>query len=221
MTKEEYLNLVTSANREQPDFIAKLSVSLELYVYLEELLGSMIPKFDVDEAVGDQLDIIGLWVGASREVSIPITGAYFEWDGLTDTTGWDYGSWQPADAPSEITTLPDDAYRTLIKFKIAANSWDGTTPDAYRIWELLFPEYVFLIQDNQNMTYDLAITGGIIDSLTLALIRSGSIALKPEGVRIDHYYLPFDDGPIFGWDADSDTLKGWDEAAWAEELSPI
>lgn len=217
---EDYLNLIPSANRDKPNFIAKLSVSLELYVRIQDLLKSMVPLFDVDVAAGDQLDIIGLWVGVSREVRVPISGVYFTWDGSDPALGWDYGSWQPADAPANITVLPDDAYRQLIKFKIAANHWDGTTDGAYAIWEILFPDLVFLIQDNQDMTYNLAIVGGIIDSLTLALIRGGAIALKPEGVRIANYYIPIDTGPVFSWDTESEFLQGWEEGSWVQELPP-
>lgn len=219
MTLTEYLNLVPSANREQPKFIATLSIGLKVQVRIQELLESMIPLFDVDTAIGDQLDIIGEWVGVSRNVAIPISGVYFTWDG-DYTVGWDYGSWQPSSAPTSITVLPDDAYRTLIRAKIAANHWDGTTDGAYAIWEALFPTITILIQDNQNMTYDLALVGGIIDSLTLALLTGGYISLKPEGVRISNYFVSIDDNPAFAWDLDSALLKGWDEGYWLRQLSP-
>lgn len=220
MTLTDYLNLIPSANREKPNFIGTLSIGVGFYVHLQDLLQSMVPIFDVDTAVGDQLDTIGIWVGVSREVKVPIPGVFFTWDGTDYTVGWDYGSWQPSDAPSNVTILPDDAYRVLIKFKIAANHWDGTTDGAYAIWEILFPTLVFLIQDHQDMTYSLAIVGGIIDSLTLALIRGGAIALKPEGVRISSYYIAIDTGPVFSWDTDSTYLRGWDTGSWVQELPP-
>lgn len=220
MTLTDYLNLIPAKNRNKPDFIANLSIDLEIEVRIQDLMKSLIPLFDVEVAVGEQLDFIGEWVGVTRNVPIPITGVYFTWDGVDPSLGWDYGSWQPSGSPTEVTVLPDDAYRTLIKAKIAANHWDGTTDGAYAVWEILFPQYTFLIQDHQNMSYSLAILGGIIDSLTLALIRGGQIALKPEGVRIDDYLIPIDDGPAFAWDADAPLLKGWDEGSWVQELSP-
>lgn len=219
MTTEEYLNLIPSKNREQPDFLAAISIGLGIQVRIQNLLAAMIPLFDVDTAVGDQLDIIGRWVGISRNVAIPITGVYFTWDG-DYTLGWDYGTWQPASEPTEVTVLPDDAYRTVIKAKIAANHWDGTTDGAYAIWDALFTQFTILIQDNQNMTYDLAIVGGIVDSLTLALITGGYISLKPEGVRLNAVFASIDDGPVFAWDLDAPLLQGWDTGSWARELSP-
>ena len=220
MTVEEYLNLITSAYRKKPKFEAMVSDYVSVPSRVQDLLASMIPIFDVDVAVGDQLDIIGLWVGISRNVNIPTTGIYFSWDGVDPTVGWDYGTWQGNLPTSTITELPDDAYRTLIKAKIAANRWDGTTTNAYVIWDALFPDLNILIQDNQNMSYAMIFFGGIISSLTVALITGGYIPLKPEGVRISGYYIPVDDGPVFGWDIDTDYMQGWDQGSWAQFYFP-
>lgn len=219
MTTEDYLNLITSEYRLQPNFIATLTLWMDFYVYIQGILNSMIPLFDVDLAIGQQLDVIGQWVGVSRNVAIPIPGVYFSWDG-DYTVGWDYGTWQPDNLPTSVTVLPDDAYRTLIRAKIAANHWDGTTDGAYAIWDALFPNFTILIQDNQDMTYDLAIVGGQIDSLTAALITGGYIPLKPEGVHVNNYYIPVDANPLFSWDVESEFLGGWDEGSWARDLSP-
>lgn len=220
MTVQDYLDLITSEFADKPDFKAVVSTNVAVAVRVQELLASMIPIFDVDSAVGDQLDIIGLWVGISREVTIPISGVYFSWDGADYSVGWDFGSWQPSNLPTDVTSLPDDAYRTLIRAKIAANQWDGTTNGAYAIWDAVFPNITILIQDHQNMSYDLAIIGGIIDSLTLALIIGGYIPLKPEGVRVNEYFVSIDTNPVFAWDLETDLLEGWDEGSWAREFSP-
>ncbi len=219
MTLEDYLNLIPSANREKPNFIATLSAFIEVFVRIQDLALSMVPIFDLETAVGDQEDIIGQWVGASRDVIIPIEGVYFTWDG-DYTVGWDFGTWQPFLQPTAVTVLPDDAYRTVIKAKIAANKWDGTTEGAYAVWNALFPDLTILIQDNQNMSYALALVGGIVDSLTLALLEAGYIELRPEGVRISAYFVSIDSGPVFAWDLDALLLQGWDTGSWARELAP-
>ncbi len=219
MTINEYLNLITSEHRQKPKFEATVSSNVAVQARVQDLLLSMIPLFDVDVAVGDQLDIIGRWVGTSRDVRVPIPGVYFAWDGAA-SRGWDYGSWAPTDAPSTLTVLPDDAFRTLIKAKIAANKWDGTTDGAYAVWDEVFSTIKILIKDNQDMTYQLGFYGGTIDTLTLALVTQGYIPLKPEGVRLVGVFTPADDGPLFAWDVDSDFLKGWDTGSWVVE-TPI
>jgi hypothetical protein len=217
---QDYLDLITSAFQGKPNFTAVITALVSAPVQIQAVMQSMIPLFDVDVAVGDQLDIIGQWVGVSRNIAIPITGVYFSWDGTDPTVGWDFGTWQPSNQPTAITSLPDDAYRTLIRAKIAANQWDGTTNGAYAIWDQVFPDSTILIQDNQDMTYDLAVVGGIIDSLTLALLTGGYIPLKPEGVLVAAYYVSVDTGPVFGWDVESAQLGGWDEASWVREIVP-
>ncbi len=219
MTIEGYLNLITSAFRLKPKFTAMISADVSIPVRVQDIMGSYIPLFDVDLAAGTQLDIIGLWVGVSRNVNVPIPGVYFSWD-ADYTLGWDFGTWQANLTPFAVTVLPDDAYRTLIKAKIAANSWDGTTNGAYAIWERLFTQFTILIQDNQDMSYDLIFVGGIIDSLTLALIQGGYIPLKPEGVRVHEYFIPVDANPVFGWDLENDFVQGWDEGSWTREITP-
>jgi hypothetical protein len=219
MILNDYLNLVTSEHRNKEKFIATLSIDVSVAVRVQELLSSMIPKFDLDLAVGDQLDILGQWVGISREVAIPISGVYFSWNS-GDATGWDYGTWRPASAPTQITSLPDDAYLTLIKAKIASNRWDGTTQSAYDIWDSIFTKFKIIIQDNQNMTFDVGITGGLVDSLTLALLTGGYLNLKPEAIRVRVYYAAVDSNPVFAWDSSSTLLAGWNTGSWARILSP-
>lgn len=216
MTVEDYLNLITSAWRDKPKFTAMVSDQASVAVRVQDLIASMVSIFEVDSAVGDQLDIIGKWVGITRDVDIPIPGVYFSWDGAADL-GWDYGSWQNPSEPTEVTTLPDDAYRTLIKAKIAANKWDGTTEGAYEVWEQVFTTFTILIKDNQDMTYELGLIGGTVDSLTLQLVLQGYIPLKPEGVRLAGVFTPADDGPLFAWDVESDFLAGWDDGSWVNE----
>lgn len=219
MTIAEYLSLITSEYRSKPKFEGVVTANVSIQSRVQDLLATMIPLFDLDTAVDDQLDIIGQWVGVSRDVKIPSAGVYFSWDGSDPTLGWDFGSWAPATAPSTITVLPNDAYRTLIRAKIAANHWDGTTDGAYAIWDSLFSQFTILIIDNQDMSYDLGIVGGIVDSLTLALLTGGYIPLKPEGVRIREYFVSVDTGPVFSWDVESTLLKGWDEGSWVREFT--
>lgn len=220
MNIQDYVNLVTSEYAEKPNFIEMLSQDVSILVRIQDLMQSMIPLFDIDVASGSQLDIIGLWVGVSRNVSIPIAGVYFTWDGADPTVGWDYGTWQPYNQPVNITVLPDDAYLTLIRAKIAANHWDGTIEGAYAIWEDVFPQYNILIKDNQDMSYDLGIVGGIVDSLTIALLTGGYIPLKPEGVRVAGYFVAPGSDQLFAWDSETALLAGWEEGSWVQEYLP-
>ena len=216
MTVKDYLDLIPSANAVQPNFTSMISVDVSIPIQVQDLLKSMVPIFDISlPPLGNQLDIIGQWVGVSRAVSIPSTGIFFSWDSPA-SQGWDYGTWQIPGQATVITSLPDDAYLILILGKIAANNWDGTINGAYAIWNELFsPQGItILIQDHQNMSYAMGIVGTSISSLALALITGGYIPLRPEGVQITGYFTG--PAPFFAWDVPNGSLLGgWDYGKWS------
>lgn len=217
---ESYLNLITSQHRQKPKFSAMVQVGAGAYVHIQDLLNSMIPLFDVDAAIGQQLDVIGVWVGISRDIPIPIPGSdvFFTWDSTSDK-GWDQGVWRSEVGQTEITSLPDDVYRIFIKAKIAANRWDGSLEEMYSIWDTVFTDITIFVQDNQDMSYGIGFVGRPVDSLTLALIQQGYLPLKPEGIRINVIYSPIDDNRLFAWDIDTTIMGGWDDASWARETT--
>jgi hypothetical protein len=77
-----YLDLITSEHQDQPLYTAFLSVFLQGQVDLQNLLMGLPAAFDVDTAVGVQLDQVGVRVGISRAVPTPIVGAYFRHSGM-------------------------------------------------------------------------------------------------------------------------------------------
>jgi len=220
MAIEDYLSLIPAANAKQPRFVATITLDLSAPIRVQELLTAMISLFDLSTPPrGNQLDIIGKWVGVSRNITTPISDVYFEWDGSADL-GWDYGTWQPSNQPDQITSLPDDAYLVLILTKIAANTWNGTTEDAYTVWNGLLAGtgITILIQDHQDMSYAMGIIGDVIPPLTLALITGGYIQLRPEGVEINNYFVG--PSPFFAWDLNAPNLQGWDTGKWATIVAP-
>lgn len=218
----DYQDLVTSEHVNQPDFMATIAISVAAMVQVQSLMGSMIPIFDLaTPPVGDQLDIIGQWVQASRDVIEPIPGVFFSWND-TVIDGWNSGSWQdPNNHGTSLIVLPDDAYLTLINAKIAANQWDGTTEGAYAIWDIVLPHFTLLIQDNQDMSMGVGIVGGVLDALTMALLTGGYLPLKPEGVRITEFFVPVDTNPFFGWGVNTAFIQGWGTGSWASELTGV
>lgn len=219
-TVQSYLDLITSEHKGQPDFEGTITAVVQVLTQIQTLLVSMIEIFDLDlMPVGNQLDILGLWVGAPRTINSPFAGIFFTWDDIS-SDGWDFGVWQQAGSPSAVVTLPDDVYLTFIQAKIGINQWDGTTDGIYRIWDSVLPGYNIMIQDNQNMSYIVIIQGIIPNSLFKALIVGGFIVPKPEGVRISDYVFPVDTNPIFAWDSDSPGLQGWDSGSWGVWVEP-
>lgn len=216
-----YEVLPTSEYRNQPNFMAVLAALIQGQADNIALLQNMYASFDLDVAVGVQEDVLGQWIGVSRYIEVPLTGVYFSFDTLG--LGFDQGTWWNPDEPLDaLTTLPDDAYRTLLKARVVANQWNGSIPNAYEAWDTLFAGTgtSILIQDNDNMSMTYALTGPIPDALTLALFEGGYLNLKPAGVRIDDFVTPsVPDTPYFGFDVENLSIAGFDVGAWGT-LSP-
>lgn len=214
-TADDYLALITPAYRSKPKFTAMIRAIVEPIVAQQAFLEHLPIDFDLDTAIGAQLDVVGEWVGRTRFISIPIANAWFSWD--EEWKGWEQGVWyQPQyDTPAGITRLDDETYRTLLRAKIAANNWDGTLPSAKAALEILFPDGAthILVIDNQDMTISFGVSGVIPSALFIALLSQGYLPLKPEGVRAD-YLITTVDGPLFGWDVENEFIAGWDGGAW-------
>lgn len=237
-----WLGLITSEHKDKPRFVAALSALLQPLADNLDALKSIPPGFDLDSAVGAQLDVVGLWVGRSRFLALPLVGVYFSFD--LGGVGFDQGAWKgPFDPVSGLVALPDDSYRTLLRFQVLANRWDGTIPGAYACYSVLFsgPSSInwfgfgpvswsgsgpvfwigfgfgLLIQDNGDMTMLLALQGNVPDLITEALLLTGQLELRPAGVRIAGYVFETVAGaPFFGFDADTASVAGFDDAAWGD-----
>lgn len=222
----DYSSLATSQHK-KPRFLALLEALTLPFSEVQSFLATLPKSFDVDYAIGSQLDMVGEWVGIGRYLNLPLVDVYFTWD--EHGPGWNEGKWKGAfDPDSGMTRLDDDSYRRLIKARIAANHWDGSIIGAYTVWGMAFADMSskVMIQDNQDMTMTVGIAGGYPDAVFKALLMGGYIPLKPEGVRVKWYAVTPDGGPLFAWDCDTEELKGWsgmdnNEGRWAQELKKI
>jgi len=61
-----YLNRITSEYQNSPNFLALLGVLLQPFVDIAICAFAMTEAFDIQEAVGDQLDVLGVILGRSR-----------------------------------------------------------------------------------------------------------------------------------------------------------
>ena len=86
---DDYTALITSEHSDKPKFMAMVEMLSEPLVDLMNVLGGMPALFDLDAAVGDQLDVLGQWIGLSRYVNTPLTGIYSR---STSEAGFDQGS---------------------------------------------------------------------------------------------------------------------------------
>lgn len=188
---EYYQGLITSQYNNSVRFKAWLDVNLIKLNANSKVTDMLDSKFDIDTAIGKQLDILGELLGQPRSVRF-----------------------QPTDGTSP--TLTDSVYRLVLKSKILLNQWDGMLSSIADEWGLLFPSSTFIVRDNQDMSMDIIIS--VTTPLERDLLENGYIVPKPQGVRVNYY---FGTEPFFGYDIEDDHIKGYDIGQWAETKQTI
>lgn len=177
-----YLNLLTSEYRPTPLFNAWLDDLLTPLDDITTCIATFNEAFDLDTAIGAQLDILGSILGQARRVNF-----------------------QPSGGASAI--LIDSDYRTLLIAKQALNQWDGRQPSLQPIWQNLFPGGKIIIDDQQNMTA-IVVMSGVFTAIIQDCIANGLVIPRPETVE---YTYAFSDLPLFGFDQDNSFVAGFDK----------
>lgn len=185
---DNYLKLITSQHRDKPKYMAMVTVLLRPSDDIFALAATMDDEFDVMLATGVQEDVVGTLVGANRTLKF-----------------------QPDKGLDPV--LDNAAYRMLLQAKIAQNMWKGGIMDLRDLWTTIFGDGIIL-QDNQNMTIDVVVIGNSFDQIVRNMIQKGLIVPKPQSVKLTTY---FSDQQVFGYDMETNTIRGYDEANWVEE----
>jgi hypothetical protein len=186
----DYSLYITSQYQSSTRLLAWMKSLESTIVEVVTVADSIRLAFDIDSAVGPQLDTLGVIIGLPRDIEVSIPNLFFSWyDGHapTDVLGWGMGSWRSLQEEThEMTKLPDDAYRQVLKFKILQNSWNGTADGLYRAWEEVFvPDNITLrVQDNQDMSVSFFVTGQLIPATVQYILLGNYIPLKPAGVQV-------------------------------------
>ncbi|EOX5617677.1 DUF2612 domain-containing protein [Klebsiella pneumoniae] len=191
----KYTDLITNYHAGKPKFFDHVDLSTRPLIDVSAATAGLITAFDVDTAVGDQLDILGKWIGVSRAVAAPITGVFLEWD--KERVGWDQGIWLgPYQSTDALTYLSDDVYRVVLKARIGINNWNGqngTLPDILET-ALAGTGIKLVILDNQDMSVSVLIVVNYeemmseIDRLIFdSAINHGPFIQLPDGYEPSRY----------------------------------
>lgn len=179
---EYYLALVTSQYRLSPNMLAWLAADIQIdQDILQCLYQWQQMAFDLDQAVGPQLDALGALIGQSRTVGF-----------------------QPSNSVSPI--LDDATYRILLKARVARNHWDGRLTSLQGVWQSLFAGGAIIIDDAMNMSATIIMTGAFT-SIIQDLITHGYIVPRPQGVL---YTYTFGTLPLLGTDRNDAYIAGAD-----------
>lgn len=219
----KYTEKITNYHATKPKFFDHVDLSTRPFTDISTTMQGFITAFDLDTAVGVQLDQVGEWIGRTRYVSEPITGIYFSWD--TDGLGYDQGVWQgPYDPDNGYTALSDDTYRVILKAKVAINNWDGKNDSLPDILDTALAGSGLRMQivDNQDMTISVWVFPDVdiadVSLELLAAIRQGYLTVKAAGVLSGDIQTPSEGTRFFGFDLDNDYIGGFDNGSWGVKL---
>jgi hypothetical protein len=211
-TLDYYLDLITSAYSEQPNAMATVKAVVQPKVDLIAFLQNLYKYFQLDTAVGDQLDKLGAWIGASRNVTFPLTGVYFSLDSAT--LGLDQGSMQGKyDPDTGLVKLPDDVYLKVINLIRFLYHNRCTIPKLHEALDQLYPNCNLIIQNNGDLTVFYGLTATPENNLITQLFLQGYLSFAPAGCNVVGNIISSPDAtpiPFFGLDYETIAYSGLD-----------
>ena len=156
-----YLDLITSEHASKSKFKSWVEILLTPFIDCINLNDDIKKAFDLNTAVGTQLDILGKILVQPRQMTF-----------------------QPTDGSSPI--LNDYYYRMVLKAKVINNQWKGTISNFYQYWQVLFegqPLNIYLI-DNQQMEPAIVVWSSQVDQMVQDFLTHNLIVPKPAGLGL-------------------------------------
>jgi hypothetical protein len=165
-----------------------------------QIISAVNQGFDVDTALGAQLDIMGSYRGVNREAFGVVPGNYWSLPSVNDTLPGTFNGWasvsdpnanmltirwlQVNDLNSLSYSLTDIQMRLLIQLKAQIDAWDGTLGGLDTIMFNFFGTYVNVV-DAGNMTLVYQHNHLDTDPNTLWLIAvTENVLPHPAGVQV-------------------------------------
>lgn len=176
----------------KPKAVAWYEIARKLGGSIEAAAQAVRKSYDIDTAVGEQLNVIGRIVVAPRSFvgSIPMSPALFD---LTD--GDEFGDDEAMFSALTIDQdgqLSDELYRLVIKAKIIKNNGDATIENILEGMNFLLPRAdVLRVTDGEDMSFSIEFYGQITNLERFALLNAGLVP-KPQAVRFNGFLEGFD-----------------------------
>lgn len=207
---DELTNLLIKQYWEKDKAKAEITLQASTWDTCRTLLEMLDPAFDLDNAVGAQLDVLGRIVGIGRSVPDVIPKVYFGFSINPTNKGFAskfdqmrIGGPFFSKFSSAFTDLQlgDSDYRFFIRVKAALNRASGFLsseiyPDIQDVILAAFDGRAYVV-DNLDMTLTLYVSL-VVSMDRLRLIRSLNLLPKPQGVRYK-VIIQAEPGSTFGF----------------------
>lgn len=178
--------------RDKPKAVAWYAIAKGLGGSVEAAAQAVRKSYDIDTAVGEQLNVIGRIVVAPRSFvgSMPMDPGLFD---LTD--GDQFGDEEAMFSALTIDQdgqLSDELYRLVIKAKIVKNNGDATIENILDGMNFLLPKaQVLRVTDGEDMSFSIEFYGEITNLERFALLNAGLVP-KPQAVKFNGFLEGFE-----------------------------
>ena len=172
MGKDEYLNLIPTENSRLPKFMGFLEKILNPVIDLQAVVQNS-GAFDVNTAVGNQLDIIGNIVSVSRELPyIPSSGNRY---------------------------ISDDVFNMIVRMRIAQETWDGGNKDAADIYRYIIGDLANIeYKDNMDCSIEIDIGAENVDVVQAIYATQEFLVSAGVGRTLEVEVYSFDISATYG-----------------------
>jgi len=218
-----YANLLIIQYRTKPNAVGTIKAIIRALMIFD-LIREVENGYNIDNAVGPQLDIIAKYAGADRVSSgIDFSRIFFGFVDYSEPTPYvdvvgliEYDEINPPDAQfleydtdqKSAYTLTDEELRIIVKLKIAQNNSNHSAGEIDQILEEFFQSQV-IFTDNFNMTVSYIFDEEIRRIIEIAV--SQNAIPKPAAVGLDVNFVP-DIGNIFSMlSYDAETIPSFSQ----------
>jgi hypothetical protein len=191
----DYTTLITSEHNKQPKFMALIDAVVNGIGATADVLLSMPAAFDLDNAVGNQLDIDGEWIGQARVVTQVLTVGFFGF--ADDPAAATFGElsnpsiggrfYELGEAFATTSVLGDPEYRLVLRARIVRNQSDGTTGDLLAGLGFLFGAAA-VVTDPGNLSVTITIPSADVTATQKSLLTTFDLLPRPAGVAYNIVY---------------------------------
>lgn len=140
-------------------------------ILMDQLPIAVQNAFDVNTAVGVQLDVVGKYVGVSR-INTSVDG--------------------------KPVTLDDDDFRIVIRLVILSNNSGSSLATIQSLLQNTFPGQIF-VSDNRDMSINYVILETLGSATLLSILATGAYLPAPMGVGVGVTIVPSHTNPFFGF----------------------
>lgn len=144
---------------------------------------------NIEEATGDQLDLVGKHVGQIRVINGYLLRKFFGFQNAQNSMSFSHsrkggGQWyRKRDPLADNVRLSDEDYRFLIKCRILKNYQTGTLPNIIEACRFIFGRECRVV-DNLNMTVTVNVSSENLTDFTQYAVSHLDILPRQAGTQI-------------------------------------